>query len=61
MPGGNGFGKLCAYTCVAILILSIVLFCYTPGEGMQWPVFLGSLILMIVGEGFIRWNESSSS
>ncbi len=57
VPGGNAFAKLCAYTCVVVLILAIASFCYVPGEGMAWPVFIGSIALMVVGEFFILSSE----
>ncbi len=55
--GGNVFACGLALTCAAVLILSIVLFVYTPGEGIQWPVFIGSLVAVIAGEIAMRVAE----
>ena len=35
LPGGLGAARAAAWTCFAVLALSIVLFMYTPGEGLQ--------------------------
>ncbi|MDH3646819.1 MAG: APC family permease [Gammaproteobacteria bacterium] len=57
IPGGLLVAKLLAYSCFAILTLSIVLFVYTPGEGVQWPVLLGAIALIALGELAIRIAE----
>jgi amino acid transporter len=58
VPGGLGAARIAAYTCIAILALSIVLFMYTPGEGMQWPVLVGVVITLFIGEFVIRFSEN---
>ena len=40
-----------------VLAAAIFLFCYVPGEGTQWPVLLGALALIGVGELVIRANK----
>ena len=57
VPGNLGFARLCAYTCFTVLSLSIVLFIYTPGEGIQWPVLLGSISMILLGEIVISFSE----
>ncbi|SHF33921.1 amino acid/polyamine/organocation transporter, APC superfamily [Microbulbifer donghaiensis] len=57
VPGGSAVATLLAWTCVAILALSVTLFCYTPGEGVQWPVLIGALVAIAVGEILIAVNE----
>lgn len=57
VPGGNGFARVCAYVCFFILSVSIVLFIYTPGEGMQYPVFWGAFVTLLIGEVTIRLSE----
>jgi hypothetical protein len=42
----------------AVLALSIVLFMYTPGEGMEWPVLAGVIITLAIGEVVIRFSEN---
>lgn len=57
VPGGIWGARLLAGVCFVVLALSIVLFVYTPGEGMQWPVFIGALIMLLLGEVMIRLAE----
>jgi amino acid transporter len=58
VPGGLGMARIAAWTCIAVLALSIVLFMYTPGEGMQWPVLAGVLITLAIGEVVISFSEN---
>lgn len=55
IQGGLVVARLCAYTCFFVLSLSILLFIYTPGEGVQWPVFLGATVMILLGEVVIRF------
>jgi amino acid transporter len=57
IPGGNGFATLIACTCAGLIAISMFLFCYTPGSGVQWPVFIGALVVIIIGEIIIRLTE----
>ena len=61
VPGGLGMARLAAWACFAVLALSIVLFMYTPGEGMEWPVMAGVIITLIIGEVVIRFSENHRS
>ena len=58
VPGGLGMARLVAWTCFSVLALSIVLFTYTPGEGMQWTVLGGVLVTLAIGEVVIRFSEN---
>jgi len=58
VPGGLGVAKLFAWVCFAVLALSIVLFIYTPGEGVQWPVLMGVIVTLAIGEVVIRFAEN---
>jgi amino acid transporter len=58
VPGSLGVAKLLAWTCFAVLALAIVLFIYTPGEGVQWPVFFGVVVTLAIGEIVIRFAEN---
>ena len=58
VPGGLGAAKVMAWTCFAVLALAIVLFVYTPGEGLQWPVLAGVLVTLAIGEVVIRFSEN---
>ncbi len=57
IPGGLFIARLCAALCLIILSLTLFLFVYTPGEGMQWDVFLGALGMIVLGEWVIRLAE----
>ena len=58
VPGGPGAARAIAWTCFSVLALSVVLFMYTPGEGMQWPVLAGVVITLAIGEYVIRFSEN---
>jgi len=57
VPGSNGVATIIALVCALVLGMSIVLFVYTPGEGMQWPVAIGAIAVMVIGEIVIRSTE----
>ena len=57
IPGNLLVARICAYTCFSVLALSIVLFIYTPGEGVQWPVLIGAVTLTVLGEVIISFVE----
>ncbi|WP_019531687.1 APC family permease [Dasania marina] len=58
VAGGMAIAGLCACSCIFVLCLSIVLFIYTPNEGMQWAVFIGAIAVLIIGEIVIRSAET---
>lgn len=58
VPGGLGMARLCAWLCITILGLSVVLFMYTPGSGPEWAVVGGVMITLIIGEIVIRFSEN---
>jgi amino acid transporter len=58
VPGGLGVARLCALLCMTILGLSIVLFMYTPGSGVDWAVLGGVLVTLAIGEVVIRFSEN---
>ncbi|UHQ54032.1 APC family permease [Microbulbifer sp. YPW16] len=57
VPGGNLGALVLTSLCVLVLVGSIFLFVYTPGEGIQWPVLVGSIITLLLGEMAILWAE----
>jgi len=57
VPGGDTVAIALAYLCIIVLGLSIFLFIYTPGEGLQWSVVFGALAMIAIGEVLIRWAE----
>ena len=58
VPGGQAAARLVAWTCFAVLALSIVLFMYTPGEGVEWTVVAGVVFTLIAGDIVIRFAEN---
>lgn len=58
VPGGPVAADVISFTCAAILALAVLFFVYTPGVGMQWPVFVGSAGVLAVGEIVIRFAEA---
>lgn len=57
VPGGMPVARLLAYVCIAILLLSIILFMYVPGSGLDVPVVVGSIVSIILGEAAIYYAE----
>lgn len=57
IPGGAAVAGLCAGLCLTVLALCILLFLFVPGDGVQWPVLLGALVVLGLGEGVIRSAE----
>lgn len=58
VPGGERFATAIAFICAAVLGLSLLLFVYTPGDGVQWPVLVGAVTVTAIGEVVIRVTES---
>jgi len=58
LPGGMGSARTAAWICFAILALSIGLFVYTPGEGVEWAVLTGVVVTLAIGEVVIRFAEN---
>jgi amino acid transporter len=58
VPGNHhtamGFGAVCAI----ILLLAVVLFIYSPGDGLQLPVLIGASVTLAIGEIVIRFAEN---
>lgn len=58
VPGGPLVANLLSLVCAAILAIAIFFFVYTPDEGMQWPVFAGAAVILLLGEVVIRYAET---
>ncbi len=58
VPGGLGVARVCAWLCITILGLSIVLFMYTPESGVDWAVLAGVVVTLCIGEVVIRFSEN---
>ncbi|HFB65891.1 MAG TPA: APC family permease [Aeromonadales bacterium] len=61
IPGNLFVARVLAYICFIVLSLSIVLFIYTPGKGIQWPVLLGAVVMILMGEVIIQFSENHRS
>lgn len=48
--GPPWLATLLSRVCAIVLLLTIGLFIYVPGDGMQWKVFWGALTLLVIGE-----------
>ncbi|MEX2259201.1 MAG: APC family permease [Woeseia sp.] len=59
VPGGNPVATLLAIVCALLLALALLLFLYTPGSGVRWPVCIGAVTVLAVGEIIIRATEKS--
>lgn len=59
-PGSPKVAKFFAYLCAAILSVTIILFIYTPGEGMAWEVLWGALAVIFIGEIVTNSNRKKS-
>ena len=57
VPGSIAIARLFAFICFSVLALSIVLFVYVPGEGIDWTVLTGVIVTLAIGEIVIRYAE----
>ena len=57
VPGGDGVANVLSLSCAAILALAIVFLVYTPDAGLQWPVLIGAVTVLLIGEAVIRFAE----
>lgn len=57
VPGSDRIGSLLAWTCGSLLFISLLLFVYTPGVGVDRPVLIGALAVLLIGEVTIRLTE----
>jgi len=61
VPGGILMALVLAAVCMAVLVIAIFLFIYVPGDGIDWPVAIGSVVAMILGEMAIRLSEKEAA
>lgn len=61
VPGGDGVAKAVAYSCAGLLTLALILFIYTPGQGVDPAVLIGALVVLALGETIIRITERTRS
>lgn len=60
VPGGSGSALVLSLICIGTLAMAAILFMYTPGEGAQWPVIIGVIAMLTLGELLIRRSETKS-
>ena len=58
VAGGPVVANAISLVCALVLAIAIFFFVYTPEAGMQWPVFAGAAVVLLIGEGVIRYAES---
>ena len=57
VPGGTRLAIFLAGICLTVLGLCVVLFMYTPGEGVEWAVVMGVVAMLACGEVLIELAE----
>lgn len=57
MPVGNSTGVVLAGYCAVCIGISAIFLMYTPGLGLNWPVTIGVIVVMLLGEITIRTSE----
>ncbi|MEH6587476.1 MAG: APC family permease [Halioglobus sp.] len=57
VPGGNRVALVISVVCISLLVVTIFLFMYVPGSGFDWPVVIGSMSCILLGEVAIRYAE----
>lgn len=57
VPVGNRTAVVLAGYCAICIVISAVFLMYTPGEGFNWPVTIGVIIVLGLGEITIRASE----
>ena len=57
VPGGNGAALGITAVCIFLLAMTTLLFMYIPGSGFDWPVVIGSVSCVLMGEVAMRFAE----
>ena len=57
MPVSNGIAVALAIYCAFCIFTSAVFLMYTPADGFNWPVTIGVLVVLALGEITIRTSE----
>ena len=57
VPGGMGFASLITVVCIVLLLLTVLLFMYVPGEGFNRQVVFVAIGSILVGEAMIFLAE----
>jgi len=57
MPVSNSIAVVLAIYCAFCIFISAVFLMYTPADGFNWPVTIGVLVVLALGEITIRTSE----
>lgn len=57
IAGGTWVAIWLAMTCFTVLTMAISLLFYVPDNGFNWPVIIGTTVILGVGEFLIRLNK----
>ncbi|WP_426415282.1 APC family permease [Aestuariirhabdus sp. LZHN29] len=61
VPGGNATGFVLSFVCIAILLMSIVLFFWVPGEPLDLMIMVqvgtGVVLTLLIGEYLVHRGE----
>ena len=57
LPLPTGGAVLLAAYCASVVLISVALLVYVPGDGFDWPVTIGVLVVIAAGEITIRVSE----
>ena len=61
IPGGKPVAWLVTVLCFSCICMSVLLFMYVPGEGFDWPVVIGGVTALALGEITLRYSEIKRS
>ena len=57
VPGGMGFASVITVVCIVLLLMTVLLFMYVPGEGFNLQVVIVAIGSILVGEAMILLAE----
>ena len=61
VPGGMPFATTITVVCIGLLLMTILLFMYVPGEGFNWLVVSVAIASILLGEAMIRLAERGTA
>jgi amino acid transporter len=61
VPGGMPFATTITLVCIGLLLMTILLFMYVPGEGFNWLVVSVAIGSILLGEAMMRLAERGTA
>ncbi len=61
VPGGTPFATTITVVCIGLLLMTILLFMYVPGEGFNWLVVSVAIGSILLGEAMMRLAERETA